>query len=300
MLHCFVIHLPDNFDFESAITRRAPVVSVLTLISFFLVSCSTQPTLSERAIDQFKIVKIVYVEPSYDVNVYTTDHFTGLIEHVYFKTGDSEDTLKTLTSSELQVLHTLDFKVSIRLLVEQVIAQTPWLAHRKIETVPSPLSDDDEWKMTRSTHADAVIFLTPYIGFPSNGSHFITSVIVDIFVNSPERGTYFFEGAGFGRNYELRRPNENPKGPPKSPWAIPETERFTIWFSHNANQLKSDFESTLPITKNGLFQYLKGDRQKSASPGTAEGRTDLESKKPQGQTEPTLISLNTGSAPLPK
>ena len=254
-----------------------------------------QPTLSQREIARIHTVKVVYLQPRQDIFVYP-----------YINNSANSSTPETDWLEQYDVSHTfayrkfrgtvpqryshadyagqylapyagevsaLDVRQHMFAGVKQVTEHVPWLKGVVIETPDKPTVESFMLDYFRSSNADAVIYLQPYIWLDDYGEHLHTHLNLLVYAKPDNGARELYDEQQFEVSYKLMVPGADSTGELYNMYDLTTDNRFRQWFVGNAYQLRVDIDAATGQIFGDLARYLGADM-----PGMDESPVQVKSK----------------------
>lgn len=258
--------------------RAVRAVVVLASIGIAMLSgCASQPTLDQHEIWRAKTVKIVYLQPKYDVGVFSylapmtaetawLEQYEVPHEFAYKKFGSSVPQHYSIGDSTDEhlapyqaALATLQIKQRLFAGLQQAVESTPWLKDVSIEVPEKPTDEHYLLQHFRDSNADALIYLEPAVWLDDYGQSLHAALYVIVYAK-PENGMReLYDVEEYDYAARLQAPAQDPSGPLYSIFDLKVDDRFKLWFMGHAGQLNSDVTSALSQMDDFLVHYLAGD-----------------------------------------
>ena len=258
---------------------------------FVLSACASQPALSHREVEHIHSLKVVYLQPQYDLGMF--DHsgsigpatvlgitfgfiggLTGSLVDNGISAGPNGNNFTDKNLSQYRdIAKSLDTRERLLAIATQAVAATPWLKGIPFEVVDQPVAADYPWQHTRDSTEDAIIYLIPLVGLDSYAGHLHVQFWVDVYANPHTRSPYLYDSAEFGKIFEQRVAVGDSGETMNSFYALELEQRLQMWFAGDGATLRGDIDPTLQDISAGLIHYLATDA--SAEPlgiGTAENK----------------------------
>ncbi len=245
-------------------------------IGAILSACASQPTLSHREVERIRSIKVVYLQPQYDLGMF--DHpgsigpatvvgitfgaiggMTGsLIDNGFSTSPVGNNFTDKKLSQYRDIAASLDTRKRLLAIATQAITATPWLKGMPLEIVEQPVAADYMWQHTRDSSEDAVIYLIPLVGLDSYAGHLHVQFWVDVYANPHTQSPYLYDSAELGKIFEQRVAVDS-GGTMNSFYALELDARLQMWFANDGATVRNDLDPTLQEISTGLVRYLATD-----------------------------------------
>jgi len=244
---------------------------------FVLSACASQPTLSHREVEGIRSLKVVYLQPQYDLGMFDHSGSIGPASVIGMNFGliggltgglidngiSTKPTGNNFTDKKLaqyrDIATSLDTRERLLAIATQAVAATPWLKGIPFEVVDQPVAADYPWQHTRDSTEDAVIYLIPLVGLDSYAGHLHVQFWVDVYANPHTRSPYLYDSAELGKIFEQRVAMGSSGETMSSFYALELEQRLQMWFADDGATLRGDIDPTLQDISLGLVHYLATD-----------------------------------------
>lgn len=246
-------------------------------IGALLSACASQPALSHREVEHIRSLKVVYLQPEYDLGMFTHSDSVGpvtvlgvtfgligaltgeLIDNGLSASPNGNDFTDKKLSQYRDIAKSLETRKRLFAIVTQAVAATPWLKGVPLEVVDQPVAADYPWRHTKDSTEDAVIYLIPLVGLDSYAGHLHVQFWVDVYANPHTRSPYLYDSAELGKIFEQRVAVDDSGKTMNSFYAVELDTRLQMWFAGDGATLRGDIDPTLQEISAGLVRYLATD-----------------------------------------